>query len=342
MRSFKKWTESGLLKLCKQHGQESLTLEFKGKDTIDKNQTNDIAKIVCALANADGGQVIFGVKEGKGGRAECLEEGWDPEERKADWLESVILPNVTPKVDFEVVRVKRRASGKELYVVNISPSSTAHQAKDGVFYKRRNFRCDPMNYQEIEEVRNRRARPSVDVEIDTDSEGLDVFAHVSASSTNTIRIFFKVWNRSSVKVDYLQLHVWFPFGEVNWAPELENVDIVPWRSQDIEDPPSEWQILKGKFVRQTLKLSPSDGFFLIESEHPYILPPLAISCRSFIGVTPMPWKIEVPGMRSKTGALLLWVSKDKIFSSESIGIDFDWNRLEGKFKMLVGEKKSKS
>ncbi|MFW0861819.1 MAG: helix-turn-helix domain-containing protein [Dethiobacter sp.] len=160
-------------RLCEQHALESAFLEFKSSPTIDHQDTKKIAEVVCAFANAGGGQVLFGVQESSDGRAEALDEGWMPSQRKNTWLSDVILAHVTPKVDFEIVTTPL-ASSRELYVVNVHQGYSAHQASDRKFYRRREAKCIPMDWFEIEDVRNRKARPVLEVQIEVIPNNADI------------------------------------------------------------------------------------------------------------------------------------------------------------------------
>jgi len=42
---------------------ESSTLEYKASPAVDKNNKDEIAKDVSAMANAEGGQIIYGMTE---------------------------------------------------------------------------------------------------------------------------------------------------------------------------------------------------------------------------------------------------------------------------------------
>jgi predicted HTH transcriptional regulator len=42
---------------------ESTTLEYKASPAVDKNNKEEIAKDISAMANAEGGQIIYGMTE---------------------------------------------------------------------------------------------------------------------------------------------------------------------------------------------------------------------------------------------------------------------------------------
>jgi len=321
MDEFRRWDESELRRLCEQHALETAFLEFKSSPTIDRQDTKKIAEVVCAFANAGGGQVLFGVQESSDGRAEALDEGWMSNQRKNAWLSDVILAHVTPKVDFEIATI-RLASSRELYVVNVHQGYTAHQASDRKFYRRREAKCISMDWFEIEDVRNRKTRPVLDVQIEVVPNNVDIMPHVSASSTLPVAAYFTVTNKSPALVEYLQLHVWF-HERVHWDPEERVIE--PWQSQGREPLPGEWKIYEsfGHFSRMLLQRTPADSFFLMQSEHGMTLNPLLIVFNPFVPMLPMPWRLEVPGMKALTGAILFWMERSGRLKAETVGADVD-------------------
>ena len=73
-------TETELTALHIEVVKESLHLEYKASDAIDKrdNRTKvEMARDVSAFANADGGQIIYGMKE-KDHEPDGLDAGLDP------------------------------------------------------------------------------------------------------------------------------------------------------------------------------------------------------------------------------------------------------------------------
>ena len=327
MGEFRIWNETELHRLCEQHTSESSFLEFKSSPTIDKSDTDQIAKAVCGFANAGGGQVLFGVQEDEANNATALDDGWMPSERKKAWLGDVILAHVIPKVDFEIVPIPL-TSGRELYVVNIRQGYTAHQAKDGKFFRRHETKCLPMDWFEIDDVKNRQVRPILDVKVEVIPNGVMVKPHVSASSTLPLAVYFSVVNKSPALVEYLQLHVWFHH-YVHW--DIEEETIAPWQSQGLEKLPRDWELYAAaypeSFTRWVLQRTPADKFFLMQSEHPMTLAPIIIQFRPFVPMLPMPWKIEVPNMKALTGMLLFRMNHNGILWAELLPNDADHEQI---------------
>lgn len=87
--------------ICDQRFSESGTVDFKQELTRnDDKGKNELAKDVCALANADGGDLVYGIKEGSaGGTAESVTplvgESYDDASRRLlQTLESWIEPRI--------------------------------------------------------------------------------------------------------------------------------------------------------------------------------------------------------------------------------------------------------
>lgn len=149
--------------------EESLNLEYKSADALKniENNKKEISKDVSSMANSSGGIIIYGIKE-YDGQSEHLPEKITPIERKEvtkEWLEDVISSNIYPKIeDLKIHPVKLENENQVVYVVEIPQSTTAHQARDQRYYKRYNFKSQPMYDYEIRDVMNRSKHPVIDIE----------------------------------------------------------------------------------------------------------------------------------------------------------------------------------
>ena len=73
-----------------------------------------------------------------------------------------------------------------------------------------------------------RVESFIHVQATTDSEGMDVLPHISASLTWPIHLCWEVQNRGDRTVRYMQLNVWLPHG-MFWDPETPNQTL--WEEQ---------------------------------------------------------------------------------------------------------------
>lgn len=164
------WTEEYIQGLIDAELEESIKLDYKACDALEKTEgkKREISKDVSAFANSLGGEIIYGVKEyddvAKKHLPETLDSGFEQSDISKEWLEQVINSNIQPRIEgliIHPVSLSGNREGKYVYVVIIPQSHTAHQAKDHKYYKRYNFESVPMEDYEIRDVMNRRKAPIV-------------------------------------------------------------------------------------------------------------------------------------------------------------------------------------
>lgn len=152
--------------------EESTTLEYKAADALGTSdgKKKEITRDVSALANAAGGIVIYGIREYDQGDKKHLPEKLDPVDRthfSKEWLDQVIN-NIRPGIEglaIHPVPVNEDTRPNEVvYIVEVPQSTTAHQATDLKYYRRRNFERLAMQDHEIRDVMNRGAKPNAEVE----------------------------------------------------------------------------------------------------------------------------------------------------------------------------------
>lgn len=139
--------------------QENIALDYKACDSLENTdgKKNEISKDVSAFANYAGGVIVYGMKEVNHIATE-LDAGFDPTTITKEWLEDVIQGRIHPRihdVHINPVKLTTRSPGKVAYAVTILQSNTAHQAHDKRYYKRFNFKSEPMEDHEIRDVMNR-------------------------------------------------------------------------------------------------------------------------------------------------------------------------------------------
>jgi hypothetical protein len=142
--------------------QESIHLDYKASKAISPKERDEIAKDVSAFANSDGGVLIYGVEEDKAAHLPVrIDDGVDDTVCSREWIENTITSRISPKIDDVRVLPLPVLPGKSVYVISIPRSFRGpHQASDKRFYKRHNFKSEPMEEYEINDVRNRRKRIS--------------------------------------------------------------------------------------------------------------------------------------------------------------------------------------
>jgi predicted HTH transcriptional regulator len=115
--------------------QESLTLEYKSSGAVEKTEANkmEIAKDVSALANAAGGQIVYGMTE-QNHLPAGLDAGLDRSQFPGIWFEQVIQQRIN-----EVPLDPTRRWIAVVVTVPAAQGRAPHQAKDGRYYRRHNF-----------------------------------------------------------------------------------------------------------------------------------------------------------------------------------------------------------
>jgi hypothetical protein len=161
------WTESRLQNFITSEIEESLTLEYKAAEALDRNETKkkEITKDVSAMANSAGGILIYGIAEYNDTDKRHLPERITPVDRRKyprEWVEQIIQA-IRPRIDGIVIHSVNLSSGENdvAFVIEIPQSNTAHQANDHRYYKRFNFQAVPMEDYEIRDVIFREQTPNI-------------------------------------------------------------------------------------------------------------------------------------------------------------------------------------
>jgi len=167
MRTLEK--KSQLEELHTGNSKESLTLEYKASGAIDKKDDNkkiEMARDVSAFANADGGQIVYGMRE-QDHEPAGLDDGVDGNTYSELWFEQVLQQHITPAISG--LRIRHVVLKKPMVAVVIDiPASKAdpHQASDGKYYRRHNFNRLAMEHYEIRDAFRRSVDPDLILEFD--------------------------------------------------------------------------------------------------------------------------------------------------------------------------------
>lgn len=163
----KNWTETKLQNLITGEIEESLTLEYKSAEALERSdyKKKEITKDVSAMANAAGGLIIYGISEFSNSDKRHLPEKLVPVDRAKfprEWVEQIINA-IRPRIDGIVIHSVNLSSGENdaVYIVEIPQSNTAHQASDHRYYKRFNFQSVPMEDYEVRDVMFREQTPDI-------------------------------------------------------------------------------------------------------------------------------------------------------------------------------------
>lgn len=186
------WTESRLQNFITSEIEESLTLEYKSAEALDRNETKkkEITKDVSAMANSAGGVIVYGIREFEQDNRRHLPERITPVDRRQfprEWVEQIIQA-IRPRIDGIVIHSVNLSSGENdvAFVIEIPQSNTAHQASDHRYYKRFNFQAVPMEDYEIRDVMFREQTPNIVlnflIQITPESQNLVIEARNNGSA----------------------------------------------------------------------------------------------------------------------------------------------------------------
>jgi Schlafen, AlbA_2 len=161
-------TKSELEALHTGNVKESISLEYKASPAIDKKDDKkklEMARDVSAFANADGGQIVYGMTE-KDHEPAGLDQGIDGEIYPGIWFEQVLQQHITPAIPG--LRIQHVPLGKTMVAVVITiPATKAdpHQV-DGRYYRRHNFNRLTMEHYEVRDAFRRAVDPDLVIEFD--------------------------------------------------------------------------------------------------------------------------------------------------------------------------------
>lgn len=206
------WTESRLQNFITSEIEESLTLEYKAAEALDRNETKkkEITKDVSAMANSAGGILIYGISEYADLDKRHLPEKITPVDRRRfprEWVEQIIQA-IRPRIDGIVIHSVNLSSGDAdvAFVIEIPQSNTAHQASDHRYYKRFNFQAVPMEDYEIRDVMFREQTPNI---------ALNFLIQITDEARNLV---VQARNSGSAFAQYVAVFLDAP------VPVLENID----------------------------------------------------------------------------------------------------------------------
>ncbi len=165
------WTEADIQTLIVNGVKESTELDYKESRALQKteNKKQEISKAVSAFANAAGGALVYGVSE-DGHIPMAIDGGSDPSEITKEWLEDVITSNIRPRITgiiINQIELSGEKSGRVVYVVSVPQSfvGAPHQAADKKYYRRFNFKSEPMEDHEIRDVMRRSIGPDLHCDV---------------------------------------------------------------------------------------------------------------------------------------------------------------------------------
>ena len=219
----KNWDQIAIQQLIDDQIQESLSLEYKAADALNKSdgKMKEITKDISAMANSSGGTIIYGIKEYDTPGQKHLPEKITPIDQvvfSKEWLEQVIN-NIRPRINgLTIYPVPVKAPENHvIYIVEIPQSSTAHQATDYRYYKRYNFQSIPMEDYEVRDTMGRLKYPKFDldfwIEISTEVYHHEFDNLISEHTNCVLKIVAK--NIGGIYAQYINSFIQVPIELLN-------------------------------------------------------------------------------------------------------------------------------
>ncbi|MCE8485537.1 ATP-binding protein [Bacteroides uniformis] len=206
---------------------ESTTLEYKSSfATQNKKWKEELAKDISAMANSNGGVIIYGIREKECEGGDSVPEKLLPisnSDMSKDQLTQLISSNIQPVINgVEIIFIPYDA-GAGFYIVTIPQSNTAHQNRlTHIYYKRRNATVEAMEDYEIRDIMNRSKTPIIDVEFTLIKTIVDIttkkypmnFLAPSVTEEKSKRIDFRLKfrpkNNGQILAKYINFFVYIP------------------------------------------------------------------------------------------------------------------------------------
>jgi len=231
------WTLEKLNQLIINKEQENLNLEYKSSGSLGKTdeKRKEITKDVSAMANSDGGVIIYGIKENQENKQfpESIEP-INPKEYSKEWLEQVISL-IRPKVDGIIITpIIANNENFVVYIVDIPKGDTAHQAQDLRYYKRFNFSSTPMQDYEIRDIMSRNKSPKFELSFYIERKIinnnnfnplLNNYTRLNDEIKESIEytLYINIKNTGSVYAKYVNAFFYIPWFIVEYITEKDEI-----------------------------------------------------------------------------------------------------------------------
>ena len=203
MLTFK--TKADLQRLVDEAVEESITLDYKASPALARTSEaiNELCKDVSAMANATGGQIVYGIEENKVTRKpERVDDGVSDPKITREWIVGILNSRVHPRINGVRVEHVRLNTAPDAFgfVISIEPTQIGpHQAPDHRYYKRFELHSVPMEDYEVRgNIMRRSTTPNLYLKLQLRTGHAQTLRFTSGDGkSDPIPLVFSVGNRSS-------------------------------------------------------------------------------------------------------------------------------------------------
>ena len=331
----------------------------RGNQKIDKQRrADDISKDVSSFLNSDGGVLVYGVpestEEGVTGGSPVPDageigflRGEIEKETIEDLVTSCIQPRPGPEL-FHVTEVPYGNDGRIVFIVEVAVGfGDVWQAKDKRYYKRFQYKAEPMEHYEINMVRERNSGPDLGLTFGlNDRWDISLLSEALSGNANTeIQIHVGITNaRDTIPESvFMELAFYLTTNEQLWAQINLHKTFPPALFPDTFEPIGlrdvEWTLTADGPTTQTVKAPLAclswNGFNpklagrytpIFKTEQPF--PVTRLSCQGIsisrlnqTGLAYIFWRLQAPSMRPRHGVVEL---NSSVYGPHLVCTQADW------------------
>ena len=189
-----------------------------------------MARDVSAFANAEGGQIVYGMTE-RDHEPAGLDSGIDPKSYPEIWFEQVLQQHITPNISGLRVHHVPLSEGRVAVVIDVPATEGDPHQVDGRYYRRHNFNKLAMEHYEVSEMFRRKTTPKLDVQVAFENTHSPTQARLlrRAEWCDPVRLIFRVTNLSNQPAEYAILIAYVDSGF-----RISDVEIFDFRMRQVE------------------------------------------------------------------------------------------------------------
>src|SRR5262249_22284172 len=187
----------------------SQTLDYKASPSLcrDSQRISELCKDVTALANAAGGQLIYGIEE-VGGKPKRVDTGVVDTKINREWIVQTPNSRIQPRmIGYSVERIKLQTGGFAFVITVPQTQNGPHQSDDKKYYRRFELQSVPMHDYEVRDVMARATTPQPFVTLSLPREKYSVDHQPGEELSKPFPLTATIGNRSSAPAMYAQIKI---------------------------------------------------------------------------------------------------------------------------------------